>query len=92
MNEQYTPEFVYETFQQISQGLYTNAQFSQANVVMISREHYDVLQDAWEEVCELKRQVAELKKQTSDDSWITNPDRMGGSFTADELDPNGGWK
>jgi DNA-binding PucR family transcriptional regulator len=91
MDEQYTPEFVYETFQQISQGLYTNAQFSHANVVMISREHYDVLQDAWEEVRELKRQVSALKKQTSDDSWITNPDRMGGAFTSDELNDTG-WK
>ena len=30
--------------------------------------------------------------QASDDSWITNPDRMGGGgWTAEELDPNRGW-
>jgi hypothetical protein len=28
----------------------------------------------------------------NNDSWITNPDRMGGCFTEDELDPNRGWK
>ena len=36
--------------------------------------------------------VRQLQQQISDDSWITNPDRMGGSFTAEELDPNRGWK
>ncbi len=37
--------------------------------------------------------VSQLEKQASDDSWITNPDRMGGGgWTADELDPNRGWK
>lgn len=33
-----------------------------------------------------------LTKQASDDSWMINPDRMGGGgYTADELDPNRGW-
>ena len=45
---------------------------------------------------ELKRilqDVEQCAKQASDDSWITNPDRMGGGgWTADELDPNRGWK
>jgi flagellar biosynthesis chaperone FliJ len=45
---------------------------------------------------ELKRilqDVEQCVKQASDDSWITNPDRMGGGgWTADELDPNRGWK
>ena len=37
--------------------------------------------------------ASQLEKQASDDSWITNPDRMGGGgWTADELDPNRGWK
>ena len=30
-------------------------------------------------------------KKESDDSWITNPDRMGGCFTEDEM-RNEGWK
>jgi hypothetical protein len=38
-------------------------------------------------------QIEKLKKQISDDSWIINPDRMGGGgWTAEELDPNRGWK
>jgi len=44
---------------------------------------------------ELKRilqDVEQCVKKESDDSWITNPDRMGGSWTAEELDPNRGWK
>ena len=45
---------------------------------------------------ELKRilkDVEQCAKKASDDSWITNPDRMGGGgWTADELDPNRGWK
>ena len=45
---------------------------------------------------ELKRILADVEqcaKQASDDSWITNPDRMGGGgWTQDELDPNRGWK
>lgn len=45
---------------------------------------------------ELKRILQDVEvccKQAADDSWITNPDRMGGGgWTAEELDPNRGWK
>jgi hypothetical protein len=44
---------------------------------------------------ELKRilqDVEQCAKQAADDSWITNPDRSGGAYTAEELDPNRGWK
>jgi len=47
-------------------------------------------------IAELKRILADVEvcaKQASDDSWITNPDRQGGGgWTAEELDPNRGWK
>ena len=47
-------------------------------------------------IAELRRilkDVEQCVKQESDDSWITNPDRMGGGgWTAEELDPNRGWK
>jgi hypothetical protein len=47
-------------------------------------------------LAELRRILADVEvcaKQASDDSWITNPDRQGGGgWTADELDPNRGWK
>lgn len=47
-------------------------------------------------IAELKRILQDVEKcceQASDESWITNPDRMGGGgWTAEELDPNRGWK
>lgn len=47
-------------------------------------------------IAELKRILQDVElcvKKESDDSWITNPDRMGGGgWTAEELDPNRGWK
>lgn len=37
--------------------------------------------------------IRQLEQQASDDSWIANPDRMGGGgWTAEELDPDRGWK
>jgi predicted nuclease with TOPRIM domain len=51
---------------------------------------YDELKD---DLKEANGRVRQLEQQASDDSWITNPDRMGGGgWTADELDPNRGWK
>ena len=45
---------------------------------------------------ELKRilqDVEQCAKQAADDSWMINPDRMGGGgYSAEELDPNRGWK
>lgn len=51
---QYTPEFVYKTFQDIDAGLYTNAAFSHANVVMLSREYFSILEDAYYKMSELE--------------------------------------
>lgn len=51
-NSAYTPEFVHKVFQDIDQGLYTNAHFSNSNVVMVSKDHYDALCDAWEKLHE----------------------------------------
>jgi hypothetical protein len=59
-------------------ALHATIEFLEINIDELKR----ILQDV--EVC---------AKQASDDSWITNPDRMGGGgWTADELDPNRGWK
>lgn len=61
------------------------------------KEGYFIIKN-WLEINidELKRilqDVEQCAKQASDDSWITNPDRMGGGgWTQDELDPNRGWK
>jgi hypothetical protein len=45
------------------------------------------------EIDSLIRSNQVLNKQVSDASWITNPDRMGGAFSQDEIDRsrNGGW-
>ena len=51
---------------------------------------YDELKD---DLKEANGRVRQLERQASDDSWITNPDRMGGGgWSAEELDPNRGWK
>ena len=45
-------------------------------------------------IAELQRvlqDVEQCAKQASDDSWITNPDRMGGCYSEDELKESG-WK
>lgn len=38
------------------------------------------------------RTIQQLKSQIDCASWSNNPDRMGGSWTAEELDPNRGWQ
>lgn len=48
MSDQHSPESVYKTFQEIAAGHYTNAHFSHADVVMVSKEHYAMLCTAWE--------------------------------------------
>ena len=43
---------------------------------------------------ELKKILADVEKcveQANIDSWTTNPDRMGGQFTQDEIDNSGRW-
>jgi len=49
---------------------------------------YDELK---EDLKEANGRVRQLEKQASDDSWVTNPDRSGGSFTQEEIDYQG-WK
>lgn len=57
---------------------------------------YPVVEFLKVNIDELKRILQDVEvccKQASNESWITNPDRMGGGgWTADELDPNRGWK
>jgi hypothetical protein len=59
-------------------ALKTTAQFLQINIGELKR----ILED-----------VEQCVKQASDHSWMINQDRMGGGgYSADELDPNRGWK
>ena len=67
MTEHYTPEFLFKVFQEIDQGLYTNAKFSHSNVVMVSKEHYGVLCDTaeklQEELQQLQTRIESLSKK-----------------------------
>ena len=40
----------------------------------------------------LRRRVKQLEDRLSDLSWKTNPDRMGGSFSQDEIDRANTWR
>ena len=44
-----------------------------------------------DELRRILQDVEQCAKQASDDSWITNPDRMGGCYSEDELRESG-WK
>jgi hypothetical protein len=61
--------------------LITEAEILTINIGELKR----ILQDV--EQCE-----PSLPGEGNNDSWITNPDRMGGGWSAEELDPNRGWK
>ena len=44
---------------------------------------------------ELKKILADVElcmNHADSNSWITNPDRMGGQFTQDEIDESTGWR
>ena len=61
--------------------------------VMANRATHDFLEINIAELKRILQDVEQCAKQESDDSWITNPDRMGGGgWSAEELDPNRGWK
>ena len=49
------------------------------------------VQDNVDELKRILQDVEQCGKKESDDNWITNPDRMGGCFTEDEM-RNEGWK
>ena len=60
---------------------------------MAHRATYDFLRINIGELKRILKDVEVCAKKESDDSWITNPDRMGGGgWSAEELDPNRGWK
>lgn len=44
-----------------------------------------------DELKHILQDVEQCVKQASNDSWGTNPDRMGGAFTEDEID-DAGWR
>jgi hypothetical protein len=63
------------------------------NDYIVSNTTADFLKLNIDELKRILKDVELCAKQASDESWITNPDRMGGGgWTAEELDPNRGWK
>ena len=76
---------------------YMTIQFLKVNIAELKQilkdveqcvEEFEVLKD---DLAETNGRVRQLERQASDDSWITNPDRMGGCYSEDEL-RNEGWK
>jgi len=41
---------------------------------------------------ELQDKISSLQKQIDDNSWVTNPDRMGGAFTQQEIADAQTWR
>jgi len=81
------------------EGYYIIKQWLEINIDELTKILTDVEQCVFdydelkEDLKEANGRVRQLEQQASDDSWITNPDRMGGGgWTQDELDPNRGWK
>ena len=55
-----------------------------------SLEEYHKLTEE-DEVQYLRRKVKELERRQLEASWASNPDRMGGAFTQDEVEYAAGW-
>lgn len=52
----------------------------------------DLLEEAAMYIMHLEQRVGHLEQRVSDQGWQLNPDRMGGAYTEDEINPNRGWK
>ena len=50
------------------------------------------IQELEQEVAKLTRRNKELETAASNQSWKDNPDRMGGSFTKDEITESNIWR
>ena len=79
------------------EAVFATKEFLKINIAELKRvlqdveqcvEEFEVLKD---DLAETNGRVRQLERQASDDSWITNPDRMGGCYSEDEL-RNEGWK
>lgn len=74
------------------------AQYKQAHILAKGTEDivtYSVmrfLELNLEELYGILNDVQVCCKQASDDSWATNPDRMGGQFTDEEIRRSGEWR
>lgn len=53
-------------------------------------EYHNLVKE--DELQYLRRKVKELEAKLYESSWKTNPDRMGGSFTQDEIDNATAWR
>ena len=64
--------------------------FLEINIAELQRVLQDVEQCTYSQtdIDNYEQRIATDVEQ----SWRDNPDRSGGSFTAEELDPNRGWK
>ena len=63
----------------------------EAFVAKRNQAQNELVNELLKEVAKLRREITELRQQNSDLGWQNNPDRMGGSFSQDEID-NTGWR
>jgi hypothetical protein len=68
-----------------------NCGYASTGQVMAHNATVEFLKINIDELKRVLRDVEQCAKQASDDSWITNPDRMGGCYSEDEM-RNEGWK
>ena len=52
----------------------------------------DLLEEAAMYIMHLEQRVGHLEQRVSNADWQLNPDRTGGAYTEDEINPNRGWK
>ena len=64
----------------------------EAFVAKRNQSQNEVVNELLKEVAKLRREITELRRQNSDYGWQTNPDRMGGSYSQDEIDNVNLWK
>lgn len=57
-----------------------------------SEQEAQLLRHLYEPLRKLERRLQELERAQSDASWSTQPDRMGGQFTQEELDTTRTWR
>jgi UDP-N-acetyl-D-mannosaminuronate dehydrogenase len=71
--------------------LYKN--FLEGDVLITAKATVEFLEINIAELKRVLQDVEQCVEQAADHSWMINPDRMGGGgYSADELDPNRGWK
>jgi hypothetical protein len=57
----------------------------------LEKEVDDARDKLYAYITQLEQELTSLREKAIEDSWIRNPDRMGGQFTQDEIDNTSNW-